>query len=157
MDGSGRYAGNLQNGWRVILEMWLVASFIIYAAALTLRDGLDRALDLSDLVMPLLTASVALWGVQLTVVYSLRNHDRNTWTDRTRWAFEMITNPHADVANLETAVRSLIRQLNEGEVPDEEITTVRDMIDNGIERRNRLTVETREGWYREGRQRRSRP
>lgn len=156
MDGTGRYEGNLQNGWRVILELWLVASSIIYAVALTLRDGLDRTLDLVDLAMPLLTAAVALWGVQLTVVYSLRNHDRNTWSERTRWAFEMITNPHADAANLETAVRSLIRQLNEGEVPDEETLTVRDMIDNGVARRCRLTDLPREGWYREVQQRRFR-
>lgn len=152
MDGTGSYAGNLQNGWRVILELWLVASIVIYAAALTLRDGLDRTLDLADLVMPLLTAAVALWGVQVTVVYSLRVHNRTTWAERTRWAFDVIMNPHADKENLTTAISSLIRQLNVGEVPEEEAATVRSMIDNGQRRLTQIESARSTGWYRQSTQ-----
>jgi len=58
----------------------LVVSIAVYAAALTLRDGLNRTLDLADLA---------------------------------------------------TAISSLIRQLNVGEVPEEESVTVRSMVVNG--------------------------
>lgn len=111
--------------WRTMAVLWLVVMVLMFGTALMYTQGTAPVFQAFGYGLPLLTAVVALRGVRETMRQKQESDDHTHWWDRTKWAFDVVLNPHSQPEDIQMSLETLLDQLQVAEVPgaDLEVAT----------------------------------
>lgn len=84
-----------------------MAVFLMFFAALFIREGWNNFVSLIAAMSPLIAAGVAMWGVER----SLHASRQEQWWSRAQWLIELVLNENVQQHQKEAATKLLMSQI----------------------------------------------